>query len=895
MLNQGKIVRCSWEKFQSISHDPDILYVIKDKGQIWMGDKCIADTPKDIWSLGIVDTEVGKTAKITEVDEDGKPIAWEAVDGVEAFNRQGDWEQNESTRPDYIKNRTHKREEVLVPSFTLGGTARATAAGAKIQEFTVDSKTGERPTGMSVYCRVNGGPPILLPKISIPSYTIDEYSTYGYGDPSLFGSEAYEEGAPSVHDNGLDIGVGATSAEPNGWIIRVSIDSKYFDYEAIELKFGTSYETVYTPLDENYIPMTVPRATSVAVGDILRVKSIGSEGKPTEWEAISIPQSDWNQADETAADYLKNRPFGNVAYDGIVFEKVFVFGGYNLVHVPGFDVLVNIQGSRQAEIRRGGNVVNTGSASVSVSDRDGSISIKYNSTAGTIIEFKGSNGYLSEINVQSNTDITSVSEYTLHIDGLYYEEYIKLSADKVEGTLPYAEASDYIPVSSGSGKSNYTAKALSSVIPILGVSGATVGQTVKIKAVDENGKPTEWEAADMPEQIQGDWNQNDDTQPDYVKNRPFYSNRTEALNLSLEDFTFHDDGTGMGYYTYECSEPILVDFNLDNINYYISGTANSGEAFACNKTVNAYISEDGSFHDDTNYYYLTMSRNSDNNLSIELAEFGYNQFKGALTFILYKGVLKKIPVEYMPDEIYTDIINTVDSKIDLVDSKIDIKMDANNPVGAGSFSMGRKPNTTIGFNSHAEGGNTTASGHYSHAEGFVTTASGEDSHAEGGGTTASGNYSHAEGNNTTASGGLSHAEGYNTTASSAYQHAQGKYNIEDSSGTYADIIGNGTSNTARSNAATVDWSGNAWYAGDVYVGSTSGTNKDAGSKKLATEEYVDSAVSGSLPLGLTGAAAGDILRVKAVDDRGKPTEWETISTTDLVNEVLAALPAAGGN
>ena len=45
----------------------------------------------------------------------------------------------------------------------------------------------------------------------------------------------------------------------------------------------------------------------------------------------------------------------------------------------------------------------------------------------------------------------------------------------------------------------------------------------------------------------------------------------------------------------------------------------------------------------------------------------------------------------------------------------------------------------------------------------------------------------------------------------------------------------------RSNAATVDWSGNAWFAGDVYVGSTSGTNKDEGSKKLATEEYVDNA------------------------------------------------------
>jgi hypothetical protein len=41
----------------------------------------------------------------------------------------------------------------------------------------------------------------------------------------------------------------------------------------------------------------------------------------------------------------------------------------------------------------------------------------------------------------------------------------------------------------------------------------------------------------------------------------------------------------------------------------------------------------------------------------------------------------------------------------------------------------------------------------------------------------------------------------------------------------------------------LDWDGNAWFAGDVYVGSTSGTNKDSGSKKLATETYVDNKVA----------------------------------------------------
>lgn len=59
--------------------------------------------------------------------------------------------------------------------------------------------------------------------------------------------------------------------------------------------------------------------------------------------------------------------------------------------------------------------------------------------------------------------------------------------------------------------------------PALAVTNtAAVGQTVKITAVDENGQPTEWEAVDMAEQVQPDWNQNDSTQPDYVKNRTHY-------------------------------------------------------------------------------------------------------------------------------------------------------------------------------------------------------------------------------------------------------------------------------------------------------------------------------------------------------------------------------------
>ena len=157
-----------------------------------------------------------------------------------------------------------------------------------------------------------------------------------------------------------------------------------------------------------------------------------------------------------------------------------------------------------------------------------------------------------------------------------------------------------------------------------------------------------------------------------------------------------------------------------------------------------------------------------------------------------------------------------------------------NTTASGSYSHAEGSNTTAsGESSHAEGSGTTASGYFAHAEGDSSIASGMTSHAEGDGTeasgyfshaegtmtTASGDFSHAEGEMTTANGNDSHAEGSNTIANGESQHVQGKYNIADE--TSAFIIGGGTSSTKRRNIHTVDWNGNAYYAGDVATASKS--------------------------------------------------------------------------
>lgn len=160
-----------------------------------------------------------------------------------------------------------------------------------------------------------------------------------------------------------------------------------------------------------------------------------------------------------------------------------------------------------------------------------------------------------------------------------------------------------------------------------------------------------------------------------------------------------------------------------------------------------------------------------------------------------------------------------------------------------------------GFWSHAEGELTVVSSYASHAEGSYCTlpdgakrygtAAGYASHIEGGGCHATGSCSHAEGLATTVSGAQSHAEGRYTIAASGAQHVEGIANIEDANEQYIHIAGNGAWDQ-RSNAHTLDWDGNAWFAGDVYIGSTSGLNKDEGSAKLATESYVDGKVAQSI-------------------------------------------------
>jgi len=151
----------------------------------------------------------------------------------------------------------------------------------------------------------------------------------------------------------------------------------------------------------------------------------------------------------------------------------------------------------------------------------------------------------------------------------------------------------------------------------------------------------------------------------------------------------------------------------------------------------------------------------------------------------------------------------------------------------GAFSQALQDGTHVegyqtkatGYWSHAEGEMTIVSSYASHAEGSYTTmpdgttrystAAGYASHTEGGGCHTNGVASHAEGIGTTANGRCAHTEGTYTIASGKAQHVEGLANIEDTEDKYIHIAGNGVDPSNRSNAYTLDWDGNGWFAGSV--------------------------------------------------------------------------------
>jgi len=288
--------------------------------------------------------------------------------------------------------------------------------------------------------------------------------------------------------------------------------------------------------------------------------------------------------------------------------------------------------------------------------------------------------------------------------------------------------------------------------------------------------------------VQSDWNENDSTLDSYIQNRPFYDN-SEVL---IDNKAFGLDEQGMGLISTDNSLVVGNTYHVYITDYDLGTVMADFEAIAIlnanNKPEISDTTSDFTFISETGYLYIISQTHSRENVYVTITDVQ----------------LQKIDAKYIPDvlngklTIGANPTNNMDvATKQYVDehSGSSLQWTIDND-GTGDVSLRATIQNDVS--------NNVASGVYSHAEGSCTTASSYTSHAEGCRTTASGEDSHAE--------------GYETIAAGSYQHVEGKYNISDNSDTYAHIVGNGTASDARSNAYTLDWSGNESLAGSLTLG-----------------------------------------------------------------------------
>lgn len=187
-----------------------------------------------------------------------------------------------------------------------------------------------------------------------------------------------------------------------------------------------------------------------------------------------------------------------------------------------------------------------------------------------------------------------------------------------------------------------------------------------------------------------------------------------------------------------------------------------------------------------------------------------------------------------------------------------------NPEFTGSISLGRNPSTTVGNDSVAFGSYCEASGDSSFAHGNETIASGDFAFAIGAHSEASGNNSFVFGRNNIIdnsndiplwqpstvynvgdvmkreNGGIGYCciqRHQSSSNASSWYNVDSRY-WEQQGYNYVEIVGNGVSLSNRSNARALDWNGNEYLNGDIYVNCNSDST---GGHKVISSNYIASA------------------------------------------------------
>lgn len=329
----------------------------------------------------------------------------------------------------------------------------------------------------------------------------------------------------------------------------------------------------------------------------------------------------------------------------------------------------------------------------------------------------------------------------------------------------------------------------STAIAIL--ENAVAGQVPIVKSVDENGKPLEWEAGDLPEGLPS----------------------TDAINQYL---TIDADGNKvweekLAYYTKE--EQLLVpECTVEASSTFMIRSSYEAETGDECRVILDGKTYTGSYVNPNNgmFGYVQMTEGEGfpaTRIFLVYAPYSLSGsavgFSGQLTIYAKSKVIRPIKQEFLGVSIGPG--------------------EGINAVKIGNLAR-----------SEASGGDSVAI-----VEGKAT---GPKSVAINSGI-ASGINSFAQGTSE-ASGVNSVSFGLGTQATGYDQMVSGSYNIADENNKYVNIVGNGVSgydendnyHITESNAYTLDWDGNAWFQGTIKLGGTGQDDETA--VEIATKSDV---------------------------------------------------------
>nr|DAF00480.1 MAG TPA: hypothetical protein [Herelleviridae sp.] len=392
-------------------------------------------------------------------------------------------------------------------------------------------------------------------------------------------------------------------------------------------------------------------------------------------------------------------------------------------------------------------------------------------------------------------------------------------------------------------------------------------------------------------QVQPDWNQNDSTAADYVKNRPFYTGApVETVLVEESTVSFEDDGDiYMGVLESAFSATVGETYKVswDGAVYESACVDFSGKAIIGNISLAGVGSDTGE--------PFIMIVNNGRGIMIGTADNSASH-----TFSISKSSVEvvKIDEKYLPDNlaIKSDVEvaqTTAETAQTTADSNKEMISNMFSSVATFTFDKQTSGRDTFVFNAF----------HYYKISDFNPAPENVISFK---GTKENGDdFSIINIGNNCMKYGFFIVVAVAGNCSITFNDLHGKPVTmgftAPSAGLYARYKKNNSDQTAGTGEFTLRvLTGSSYITGLLLKSSTANSTKkfritvdddynvsatnisDSASKALATTEYVDNSVSN--PLNITSAAVGQIAKITAVDDSGKPTAWEAVD-----------MPSGGGS